>query len=153
MRVLKVFFLGLLYGWFLRWIMDVIFQRDELRILENENAVLRQRVRSIESPGSLASPRTGQFAARPLPVEEAQPAAAGEAGQPVPLRDDLKLIKGVGPQIEKKLNKAGVNTFEQMSRLTVQELHSILGRSKRLVQNADNLLAQAAELASQGPSG
>lgn len=31
-------------------------------------------------------------------------------------KDDLKLIKGVGPFIEKKLNALGIYTFEQISR-------------------------------------
>jgi predicted flap endonuclease-1-like 5' DNA nuclease len=153
MRVLKVFFLGLVYGWFLRWILDVIFHEDELRILSNENALLRQRIRAVESPGSLATRSVKQTARALLPVEDVQPAAAGETAQRVARSDDLKMIKGVGPQIEKKLNDAGVHSFDQMSRLTTSELQSILGLSKRVVQNADNLLTQAKKFAQQGPKG
>jgi predicted flap endonuclease-1-like 5' DNA nuclease len=64
-------------------------------------------------------------------------------------KDDLKLIKGVGPKMEEKLNKAGVTTFDQMSRLTATELQAILGISKRVVQNTDNLISQAKKFARQ----
>ena len=153
MKVLRVFFLGLVYGWFMRWIVDKIFLEENLRLLENENAVLTQRVKTLESSRSLHTAREQQTAPAPLPVEQVQPVAATGAG-PVPLhRDDLKLIKGVGPKIEKKLNDAGVYTFDQMSRLTASELQAILGISKGIVQNPENLLNQAKKFAKDGPKG
>lgn len=152
MRVLRVFFLGLVFGWFMRWIMDVIFLNDHLRMLKNENALLKQRIQTLEAPRALE-----RFRERPiettLPVVDAPPVDRSEPGPVVPHRDDLKLIKGIGPQIEKKLNKAGVNTFDQMSRLTVEELKAILGLNKRAVQNAENLLSQAKKFADAGPKG
>lgn len=149
MRVLKVFFLGLAFGWFLRWILDVIFFQEDLRALSRENALLKRRVQSLETP----RPLQNQSRAAALPVEEIPSLPAKAAGPAVPHQDDLKMIKGVGPQIEKKLNNAGVYTFDQMSRLTTAELQSILGLTKRIVQNADNLLTQAKKFAEQGPRG
>ena len=35
--------------------------------------------------------------------------------------DDLKQIKGVGPQMEKTLNEIGIFTFAQVSRMTARE--------------------------------
>jgi predicted flap endonuclease-1-like 5' DNA nuclease len=63
------------------------------------------------------------------------------------------MIKGVGPQIEKKLNAAGVYTFDQMSRLTTEQMQAILGVSRRNVQNTDNLITQAKKFAEDGPKG
>jgi|GEM_PF-2902086 len=40
-------------------------------------------------------------------------------------KDDLKLIKGVGPIIEKKVNKLGIYTFEQISQLTNDDIEAI----------------------------
>jgi len=45
MRVIKVFFLGLLYGWFMKWIIDEIYTKDNLRMITNENMQLRDRIR------------------------------------------------------------------------------------------------------------
>jgi predicted flap endonuclease-1-like 5' DNA nuclease len=151
MRVLKVFLVGLLYGWFLRWIVDAIFLNDTLRLLSDENALLKQRIQSLEAPRAIERFRERQIETAALPVVDAPPVNTEESV--VPHRDDLKLIKGVGPQIEKKLNNAGVHTFDQMSRLTTEELKAILGLNKRVVQNAENLLSQAKKLAESGPEG
>jgi predicted flap endonuclease-1-like 5' DNA nuclease len=59
----------------------------------------------------------------------------------------------VGPILEKKLNDAGVYTFDQMSRLTTDQLQAILGVSRRNVQNTDNLINQAKKFAEEGPKG
>jgi len=153
MRVLKVFFLGLVYGWFMRWIIDKIFLEENLRILTNENVLLIQRVKTLEAPKSLETLSVQQPVASPLPMEEVSPIPASETGSIVPHRDDLKMIKGVGPKIEKKLNEAGVYTFDQMSRLTTAELQAILGLSQRVVQNSENLISQAKKFAQDGPKG
>jgi predicted flap endonuclease-1-like 5' DNA nuclease len=149
MRVLKVFFLGLLYGWYMKWIIDEIFVKDQYRMITNENLQLRERIQFLESirpSETVAPPRS---ASRPQPLQPVEPAL--EPAEPVRLssneKDDLKLIKGIGPQMEKKLNNAGVRTFEQMSRLTTTDLQNILGISKRVTQNADNLLSQARKFA------
>ena len=165
MRVLRVFFLGLVYGWLMRWIIDEIYTRDHLRMITNENTLLRERLRELEAPKSLAlapEQRTELMPAplqRPEPREEpAAPPASLPARQPTkPVqrgnqKDDLKLIKGIGPQLKKKLNSAGVRTFDQMSRLTTDELQAILGLSKRGLQNAYNLITQAKKFA-QGNAG
>ena len=140
MRVLKVFFLGLVYGWFMRWIIDEIYTRDNLRMITNENVKLKDRIRSLEAR---ASARASVAASQPVSSTQPKPAARAST------RDDLKVIKGVGPVMEKKLNAAGVNTFEQLSRLTTVELQNILGISKRVTQSADNLLTQARKFAQQ----
>jgi predicted flap endonuclease-1-like 5' DNA nuclease len=148
MKVLRVFFVGLIYGWLLRWVLDKIFLEDNLRLLANENEILRQRIQTLE-----ASRSTQRSQAAPLPVEQVQPVAPMESGPVPPHRDDLKLIKGVGPRIEKKLNDAGIYTFDQMSRLTAAELQAILGTSNRIAQNSDNLISQAKQFAEAGPKG
>lgn len=153
MKVLRVFFLGLIYGWIMRWVLDKIFLEDNMRALANENALLRQRIQSLEAPKALQVSAMQRSLAAPLPVEQVQPVAPTESGPVAPHRDDLKLIKGVGPKMEQKLNAAGIYTFDQMSRLTTTELQSILGLSKRVVQNSDNLLTQAKKFAQEGPKG
>ncbi len=154
MKVLRVFFAGLIYGWLLRWVLDKIFLEDKMRILADENALLRQRVISLEAVPRVEevrpSPRTTPAS---LPVEQVQPVAPMETGPVPPHRDDLKLIKGVGPVIEKKLNDVGIYTFDQMSRLTSTELQAILGTSNRNLQNVDHLISQAKKYAEDGPKG
>lgn len=62
--------------------------------------------------------------------------------------DDLKLISGVGPVLEKKLNALGVMTFEQvaaMSKDDIIKLDDALSFKGRI--DRDDWLNQAAELA------
>jgi predicted flap endonuclease-1-like 5' DNA nuclease len=160
MRVLRVFFLGVVYGWLMRWIIDEIYTRDHLRMITNENTLLRERLRELEAPKSLSLVPEQRTGLMPAPLQRPEPRqepASSPASTPTPppakpvqrgnQKDDLKLIKGIGPKLEKKLNGAGVRTFDQMSRLTTAELQAILGISKRGLQNADNLISQARKFA------
>jgi predicted flap endonuclease-1-like 5' DNA nuclease len=93
--------------------------------------------------------------ASPAEVETAAEPTAAEAGKPAMLYgsrpdavDDLKLIKGVGPKLEKELNGLGLYTFAQIATLTPENLawvddnlSSIKGRSLR-----DDWVGQAAAL-------
>ncbi len=153
MKVLRVFFIGLVYGWFLYWLINKIFLEDNLRRLNNENEILRQRILSLETPRAQQARPARRPEPAPLPVEEVEPVAVTGTGPVPPHRDDLKLIKGVGPQIEKKLNTAGVYTFDQMSRLTTEQLQMILGGTRRNPQNTENLINQAKKYADDGPKG
>ena len=137
MRVLRVFFLGFVYGWFMRWIIDEIYLKDNLKMITDENILLKDRIKSLEAPKSLETLSVKRTAPAPEPAPEPKPVSRASA------KDDLKLIKGVGPAMEKKLNAAGINSFEQLSRLTSNDLQNILGISKRVTQSADNLLTQA----------
>ncbi len=64
------------------------------------------------------------------------------------VKDDLKLISGVGPFIEEKLNSIGIYTFDQISRFTKEDIDTVTeliqffpGRIER-----DNWTDQASKL-------
>ena len=154
MRVLRVFFLGLVYGWLIRWIIDEIYAKDNLRMITNENEYLRDRIKALEAVRSSPSLPAERSAMTAQPMQPVEPISAFSP-PPVSSRsskDDLKLIKGVGPKLEEKLNQAGVMTFDQLSQLTSEELQRILGTSKRATQNADNLISQAKKFARNHPN-
>lgn len=148
MRVMKVFFLGLIIGWLSKWIIDEIFSDDNRRMLTDGNVRMLEKPRPLETQYAQAVKRVEE---RPQPSQQSAPTALVE--EDTVTRDDLKAIKGVGPAMEKKLNDAGITTFEQLSRLTSTDLGNILGLSKRITQNADNLLTQARQLAQERPRG
>lgn len=143
MRAMRVFFLGLVFGWLVKWILDETFADDNLRMITNENVLLKERIKTLEAPKSLETLSVKRATAAPQPIPEPKPVKRSSR------KDDLKLIKGVGPAVEKKLNDAGINTFDQLSRLTTMDIQNILGISKRATQNADNLLTQARKFAQQ----
>lgn len=63
-------------------------------------------------------------------------------------KDDLKLISGVGPFIEKKLNNIGICTFDQISKWTEKDIEDVTEKIKffpgRIAR--DNWVAQAKKL-------
>jgi predicted flap endonuclease-1-like 5' DNA nuclease len=76
-------------------------------------------------------------------------ASGGEIEPPIvdtTRREDLKLIRGIGPVIERKLNEAGVFTFEQLGNLTTADLESILGSTVKRLADEGSLLQQARDL-------
>jgi large subunit ribosomal protein L21 len=140
MKAFKVFILGMLYGWLAKFVIDRVYRDQEVESMRNENASLKEYIRSLEA-------RLESKAPEPAPVRRPAP-------QPKPVqtdsgKDDLKAIKGIGPAIERKLNEAGILTFQALARLTVAELENILGSTKRLVKDEGSLLAQAEQLAQQ----
>ena len=148
MRAFKVFIFGLLYGWFIKIAFDRIYRENEIEDLRNENDSLKEYILRLESqlqPKSLESKsiQRERSAAppQPEPVEAPAPAPATSG------KDDLKVIKGIGPAIEKKLNSAGIQTYTALAALTKKDLENILGSQVKRLQDENDLLAQAKKLA------
>lgn len=132
MKAFKVFIFGLLYGWFFKAAFDRIYRGNEIEDLQHENASLREYIRTLESQLQSKSVKQTSSPSKPVQTENE--------------KDDLKVIKGIGPVIEKKLNNAGIQTFAALARLSPEELEEILGTTRRLVQEGD-LIKQAKKLA------
>jgi predicted flap endonuclease-1-like 5' DNA nuclease len=147
MRAFKVFVFGLLYGWFFKIAFDRIYHQNEMEDLRNENASLRDYIRSLEmqlQARSLESKSVERSAPPALPVEAP---ASNPPAQVTSAKDDLKAIKGIGPAIERKLNSAGIQTYAALSRLGAKELEAILGSQVKRLQDENDLIAQAKKLA------
>ena len=139
MKTFKVFIFGLLYGWFAKIAFDRIYRDNEIEDVRNENASLREYIRSLETKLQPKSPESKSIKRT---TGRAEPIPTGSG------KDDLKVIQGIGPAIEKKLDNAGIHTFAALAQLTVEELENILGNTRRLVKEG-NLIAQAEKLARQ----
>lgn len=149
MRAFKVFVFGLLYGWFFKIAFDRIYHQNDMEDLQNENVSLRDYIRSLEmqlQARSLEtrSARMETSAPQAVPLESAAPPPPATTTSE---KDDLKVIKGVGPAIERKLNAAGIQTFAALSRLSAKDLENILGSQVKRLQDENDLLAQAKKLA------
>jgi len=132
MNIIAIFILGLLIGWVIEWIMDWFYWRKRIRHLAEENVDLKGRIILLESK---KNKRTQLSKTRPF----------GKSG-----KDNLKAIRGIGPVIEKRLNQAGVYTFEELAALDPEELEEILGELiKRFFPGEDKMIAQAKEFAQQ----
>ena len=67
----------------------------------------------------------------------------------MPPPDDLKLIKGIGPEIERRLHEAGITSFQQLGKLTPSKLVPILGNSIKHLTDEVDILEQARMFAKQ----
>ena len=149
MRAFKVFIFGLLYGWFFKIAFDRIYRENDIEDIRNENSSLKEYIHSLEmqlQPKSLEAKSVQRTTAMAQPAEAVAPAPAAPV-QATSEKDNLKVIKGIGPAIEKKLNDAGIQTFEALAGLTANELENILGNQVKRLQNENDLIAQAKKLA------
>ncbi|HET6596684.1 MAG TPA: helix-hairpin-helix domain-containing protein [Anaerolineales bacterium] len=153
MRAFKVFIFGLLYGWFFKIAFDRIYRGNEIDDVRNENASLRDYIRSLEmqlQPKSLETKslqRTTPEAPRAEIPAERQETSAPALTQETSEKDDLKVIKGIGPAIERKLNSAGIHSFAALSQLSAADLENILGNQVKRLQDENDLIRQAKRLA------
>ncbi|WP_298539281.1 hypothetical protein [uncultured Aquimarina sp.] len=148
--LLLLLLIAFLLGWFLsKWALKNKYQ-------EKLNQCLREKEKL----------RNGNFKkanttfSKPITVETNDTAKAISSGEKPTLnfdsfgkadeseKDDLKLISGVGPFIEKKLNSIGIYTFDQISKFTKEDIDTVTdliqffpGRIER-----DNWSAQAEKL-------
>ena len=140
MNPLFTFVLGLLIGWLIEWLIDYFYWRTRYTEKTTANAY-NDSTSSISRASSGAEVESEPAARRSYDSEM--------ASQPVAkvTPDDLKVIKGIGTVIERKLNDAGVYTFEQLGNLTPADLRNILGNVIERLANEESLLQQARDLA------
>ncbi|HVN16338.1 MAG TPA: helix-hairpin-helix domain-containing protein [Anaerolineales bacterium] len=131
MNILAMLVLGLLIGWLIEWAIDWFYWRRRHQPIVEENDSLKERIATLET-------KKKRRASKSKPIQNRQ-------GQ-----DNLQAIRGVGPVISKRLNEAGIYTFEEMAELTPEELQEILGELiKRFFPGEDKMIAQAKEFAAQ----
>lgn len=132
--------LGLLIGWLVEWVVDWFYWRGRIDHVAGENIKLKERVTALEEE---------------IGRKEQEIQRQGEAVKVTALRDkegndNLQAIHGIGPVFAKRLNEAGVRTFERLASLTPQDLEEILGTLfKRFYSRENIILAQAKEFAEQ----
>ena len=125
--------LGVLIGWLIEWAIDWFYWRSRMHRLATENVDLGERIRSVVAQRNqmLRSPKN-------IPLVDANG------------KHNLHAIKGIGPVYARRLNEAGVTTFEQLSQLRSKQLEAILGTLyKRVFSKEEKILSQAREYAGQ----
>ena len=124
MNPMFAFVFGLLVGWLIEWVIDYLYWRRRYAEIEVARS---QPLEAIPVDAPVVAP-----------IEE-----PGESPKP----DNLKIIKGIGPVIERKLNETGIYTFEQLGNLSTAELRAILGDMIERLSDEESLLQQARDLA------
>ena len=133
MNIIAIFVLGLLIGWIVEWILDWFYWRGRVQKAADENAELKERIVSLEK---VLSSKPDTSITTPLTNRRGQ--------------DNLQAINGIGPVFAKRLNEAGVHTFEQLSQLSSKDMERILGTLfKRFFSEENTIIEEAKEFAKQ----
>jgi len=167
------FFIGLLIGWVIEWLLDVLFWRRrsggaddaEARIRALEDELARRKVRTAELTDCEARVQAQAQEVQRLSAQLDAARAEGEglreqlaaAGAGVALSaaavepDDLRKIEGIGPKIARILQDHGVHTFAQLAQVQVDHLREILQQAGSRFRIADpTSWPEQARLAAQG---
>ena len=130
MKAIKVFFLGLLCGWLYKWIIDKVYTDIEIKDIATEDPLPMDYSELLE------------IKEQALPVTKAI--------RPKTKKEILEVLKGIGPASVKRLNKAGVFTFDDLALLRPEELRSILGNVlKRAAITENQVIEEAKKFAQQ----
>ena len=159
MNVLAALVLGLLIGWLAEWIIDWFYWRARMRTamqenpdlekensrLEEENITLTREHKNLDEENTDLKARLSE-----LETEISQIKASAMVANLLnkDSTHNFQGIKGIGPVFSKRLNEAGIRTFEQLAQLTPQDMEKILGTLyKRFFSKKNTVLTQAKEFA------
>src|SRR5688500_17447082 len=130
MKAIKVFFLGLICGWLYKWIIDKVYTDVQIQDI------------TIEDPSPMVSSELLETKEQAMPVNKAI--------RPKTKKEILEVLKGIGPVSVKRLNKAGVFTFDDLALLKPEELRAILGNVlKRAAISENQVITEAKKFAEQ----
>ena len=118
----------------------------KLDTLAAENALLKSEISHVQTTGTLTS--TTSESEEPILVGSTEKKVLKRRIITETHKDDLKLIEGVGPFIEKQLNDAGIFTYEQISQFdteTIERVTREIGYFPGRIQK-DDWIGQAKKL-------
>lgn len=128
---------------------------EELAELDTELDGCRQTLVAVEVPAPAL--QTQSFIAPepidmiPVPAEVPRVLPVVVATHEAPLKDDLKIVEGIGPKIEELLNKEGIMTYRQLGEASHERLTDILrAAGKRYQMHDPGSWPRQGELAADG---
>ena len=130
MKEVKVFLLGFILGLLYKWIIDRVYTDIEIQDIVMEDPLDMDYSKLLETKEQLMAD------VRPV--------------RPKTQHEILEVLKGIGPASVKRLNRAGVHTFDELARLEPGDLRNILGNVlKRAGITESQVIAEARKFALQ----
>lgn len=130
MKEVKVFLLGFILGLLYKWIIDRVYTDIEIRDIVMEDPLDMDYSKLLQTKEQLMAD------VRPVP--------------PKTKHEILEVLKGIGPASVKRLNRAGVHTFDELAQLEPEDLRNILGNVlKRAGITESQVIAEAKKFALQ----
>lgn len=141
MENLKCLFNNFPWDIFLFWLLPLLLLalllwwllNKKIKTLETYNAELQDRIKFLESELDACRKTRVSVAVEPSPIVATTGVVSGVGVTPVavvpPVKDDLKIVEGIGPKIEELFNKAGIYTFAQLADTSVVQMKEILDKA------------------------
>lgn len=142
-QLVGIFMLGILTGWMAEWIFVRLFvpnpkkkleaalqaSRRENEQLQKQNDALQTAHNISQTTHATAPEKTVvQPSEAPVVVEEPTPTAIPVSKQ-VQEEDDLTKLSGIGPKLEEAMKLAGIKSYTQLAKLSVEDLNASLASS------------------------
>jgi predicted flap endonuclease-1-like 5' DNA nuclease len=153
MNPIIAFILGLLIGWLVEWIIDWLYWRKMLQQNQESLKACQDKQKDLDNQIKTLITENEELK-KQLKQTNLQATAPNQSAEPIvsPTPDKLQKIKGIGPVIEKKLNEAGVYTFEQLASKNAEYLREVLGAVIERLADEDVIIQQAQLFADQKQS-
>ena len=130
MKEVKVFLLGFILGLLYKWIIDRVYTDIEIQDIVMEDPLDMDYSKLLETKEQLMAD------VRPV--------------RPKTQHEILEVLKGIGPASVRRLNRAGVHTFDELAQLEPGDLRNILGNVlKRAGITESQVIAEARKFALQ----
>ena len=130
MKEVKVFLLGFILGLLYKWIIDRVYTDIEIQDIVMEDPLDMDYGKLLETKEQLMAD------VRPV--------------RPKTQHEILEVLKGIGPASVRRLNRAGVHTFDELAQLEPGDLRNILGNVlKRAGITESQVIAEARKFALQ----
>lgn len=113
-----------------KWIIDKVYTDTEINLIPTEDPLAMDYSKLLDTKEQLMAD------VKPVRLKTK--------------KEILEVLKGIGPASVKRLNKAGVHTFDDLARLKPEELRNILGNMLRRAGITESqVIAEAEKFAQQ----
>lgn len=133
---------GLVLGWLIEWIIDWFFWR------KSSEDPTRSHAEITKLQTELGDVRTGYSDAQNT-IADLRAQLNKVLSEMPKAEDKLERVKGIGAVFAGKLKKAGVNTFEDLSNLTPEQVEAIIQPEEWQKIEAEEWITEAAAFAAQ----
>ncbi len=158
--------IGLIIGWVIEWVIDLLFWRRDDQRLRVELAEAESKIRNLETQLDEHQMRQRQMLSAEndlrlcqdelsdaeQTIDQLRAELNNLAGKVSTDKDHLERVKGIGVVFARRLNEAGIQTFEQLAAQTPGRIREIINPEEWQKVDPESWIAQAKELAQRNAS-
>ncbi len=150
MTVFTGIIIGLIIGWVVEWIIDWLFWR---RRNAASDAEISRMQREFQDSDATIKQLQDRLADSDATISALRQQLAELSAKVSNKKDRLEMVKGIGAVFAKKLNDAGITTFEQLAQQSPERIREIIQPQEWQKVEPEAWIAQAKSFAEQAQKG